>query len=290
MPQGALVKLQAGKELTNKGVSANAGQFEFELRSIQYQAAKVGKVNGDGQIPENTFNITDVFPDATERDAVKAFQIIDHNTLNYNTNSFDLNSFKNAMQTALPGQDTGWISIAGLIDSCMIGSKPTNTQQIFYTAMTNSVIENAGISSVNGKYTDLANGHYMFVNDHVEATAKNDKDGKVSFPYLAFSEQDKGKTFTYSMSEVPDPDDPDVENYDNRVHTVTITIGEDMSVAVKYDGGDNAPVFRNTLKEYTLPNTGGPGIVPYITFGAAMMTASVVLLLRKKRREVKLLP
>ena len=160
MPEGALVKLQAGKELTNVGVDAKAGQFEFELHS---------------------------------------------------------------------GSKTG----------------------------------------------------------EVVATAANDAAGKVTFPYLAFSEQDKGKTFTYYMNEVPDPSDENVETYDDTVHTVAITIGNDMSVTVKYDNGDTAPVFRNTLKEYTLPDTGGGGIIPHISAGTALMAGSLLLLRRKKRREAQ---
>lgn len=139
-------------------------------------------------------------------------------------------------------------------------------------------------SDANGNFT-LDAGHYFFAKDSVLVSAKNDANGKVTFPYLAYSEKDKGKTFTYYMREAIDSDNPDVSEYDKTVHEVKITVGEDMSVTVKYDGEDNAPTFRNTLREYQLPNTGGGGVIPYMTFGAGLITTAFILLVRKKRRE-----
>ena len=87
------------------------------------------------------------------------------------------------------------------------------------------------------------------------------------------------------MREIVNEDDPDVAEYDENQHIVKITVGEDMSVTVKYDGLNTPPTFRNTLREYRLPNTGGIGIVPFIIFGGAMISGSVILLIRRRRRE-----
>ena len=280
-PAGALVKLQANKELTNVGLNAREGQFDFEIYSYQYQAAKVGNVNGAKQLPNNTFDVTDVFPNAAQDDVVQAFQLVKHGELvEFATTGFDKAGFDGEFSS--PWELNAFCS---LIDDCRIGSIPTQQQQEFYNAMAKHLNENAAVSAANGRFTDLANGHYMFRNRRSDGTVKNDKNGKVSFPYLAFSEKDKGRTFTYYMREIPDPDNADVKTYDETIHEVKITIGEDMSVTVKYDGLDDTPTFRNTLKQYHLPDTGGCGVIPHICTGTGLICTAAVLLRRRKRRK-----
>ena len=289
MPEGALVKLQASKELTNLGISVKADQFKFELRnSSDADEYVTRKIASDG-----TVAVSSLFTNIDDTDNIRAFKLFNHGnsgngggSYSYCTEMFDMQ----ALNKLYPqySTDAGFVNLIDRINNDGGGSPVEGgdiSKEEFYAALLKyAVPEKAILPDANGNFT-LDAGHYFFAKDSVLVSAKNDANGKVTFPYLAYSEKDKGKTFTYYMREAIDSDNPDVSEYDKTVHEVKITVGEDMSVTVKYDGEDNAPTFRNTLREYQLPNTGGGGVIPYMTFGAGLITTAFILLVRKKRRE-----
>ncbi|MBQ9870147.1 MAG: LPXTG cell wall anchor domain-containing protein [Ruminococcus sp.] len=122
----------------------------------------------------------------------------------------------------------------------------------------------------------------------VVATAKNDADGNVVFPEQILLS--KGE-YTYYVKEVI-PDGVDAYEFDQSEFKVVVTVDEDeqenrlVSSVVYYKDGREvtAPEFVNTFKKYTLPNTGGAGILPHLTLGSGLMLTAFVLL-RKKRKE-----
>ena len=284
-PAGALVKLQAGKKLTNIGANAREGQFNFELCSDEFASKKV--VN-DGKVA-----VSSLFTNIEDTDKIKAYKLFNHNNTgngggnnSYCTEVFDMEKlYKMYPQYK---NDFGFVKLIDRINKVGTSEPPSggdiSTEEYYSSLLKCANPEKAILPDANGDF-NLDAGHYFFVKESVVGAARNDAKGKVTFPYLAFSEQDKGKTFTYYMSEVPDPGNSNVEKYDRTVHEVKITIGQDMSVTVKYDNGDTHPTFSNTLKEYTLPNTGGCGVIPHICIGTGLISGAGILLWRKKRRE-----
>ena len=285
MPEGALVKLQAGKKLTNIGANAREGQFNFELCSDEFASKKVVD---DGKVAASS-----LFTNIEDTDRIKAYKLFNHNNTgngggnnSYCTEVFDMEKlYKMYPQYK---NDFGFVNLIDRINKVGTSEPPSggdiSTEEYYSALLKCANPEKAILPDANGDF-NLDAGHYFFVKESVVGAARNDAKGKVTFPYLAFSEQDKGKTFTYYMSEVPDPGNSNVEKYDRTVHEVKITIGQDMSVTVKYDNGDTHPTFSNTLKEYTLPNTGGCGVIPHICIGTGLISGAGILLWRKKRRE-----
>lgn len=80
---------------------------------------------------------------------------------------------------------------------------------------------------------------------------------------LTFTAADRGKTFTYEVSEVVPTDGADGYVYDTATHTVTYTVSDDataaLSVEVRIDGGD--PVAA--------------GVTPTVTFDNSIKVATI---------------
>lgn len=117
------------------------------------------------------------------------------------------------------------------------------------------------------------------------ATALNAQNGTIKFDNLHF---DAVGEFTYQMKEVI-PQSSDTIEYDPREYTLHFTVSDlgngVMSAELQVTQNETYE-FENKTK-YHLPDTGGGGIIPHISVGAAMMAGSVLLLWRKKRREAE---
>lgn len=132
-------------------------------------------------------------------------------------------------------------------------------------------------------------GFELYNNDREKiAEAKNDADGNVVFPeqmYLAEGD------YTYFIKEVIPAGDTAYE-YDNTEFRAVVSVtknGNTLTASVNYYKGETEvtkPEFVNTLKTYTLPNTGGCGVIPHICIGTGLICAAGILLWRKKRREL----
>ena len=117
------------------------------------------------------------------------------------------------------------------------------------------------------------------------ATALNAQNGTIKFDNLHF---DAVGEFTYQMKEVI-PQSSDTIEYDPREYTLHFTVkdlGNGVMSAELQVTQNETYEFENKTK-YHLPDTGGGGIIPHISVGAAMMAGSVLLLWRKKRREAE---
>ena len=117
------------------------------------------------------------------------------------------------------------------------------------------------------------------------ATAFNAANGEIKFDNLHF---DKAGTFIYVLKEVI-PEQVDNIEYDPRKYTLNITVRDigNGVMSAELDVQENKNYeFENTVREYTLPNTGGGGVVPYVSTGVGLMTAALLLLVWKKRKEL----
>ncbi len=121
--------------------------------------------------------------------------------------------------------------------------------------------------------------------ENVVVTAVNDEVGNIIFPQIEFSEPG---TYRYTIREV----------YDQNQQSIVYDTSPDRYVAVKVERDPDTqdlyiysityadgkiPEFTNYVK-YTLPNTGGIGIYPYIILGIFLCGASLLLLILMRRR------
>ena len=85
------------------------------------------------------------------------------------------------------------------------------------------------------------------------------------------------------------PQSSDTIEYDPREYTLHFTVSDlgngVMSAELQVTQNETYE-FENKTK-YHLPDTGGGGIIPHISVGAALMAGAVLLLWRKKRREAE---
>jgi len=132
-------------------------------------------------------------------------------------------------------------------------------------------------------------GFELYNNDREKiAEARNDADGNVVFPEQMYIAEGN---YTYFIKEVIPAGDTAYE-YDNTEFKAVVTVtknGNTLTASVNYYKGETEvtkPEFVNTLKTYTLPNTGGCGVIPHICIGTGLICAAGILLWRKKRREL----
>ena len=115
------------------------------------------------------------------------------------------------------------------------------------------------------------------------ATALNDPDGIVKFDNLHF---EAAGSFDYYLKEVIPAQQEDIR-YDPRQYTLHITVRDlgNGVMSAELDVQENTSYEFENMVLYTLPNTGGPGIIPYAAGGTGLIMLSAVLFWYKKRRE-----
>ena len=107
-------------------------------------------------------------------------------------------------------------------------------------------------------------GEFSFVlkdqNNKVLQTVTNDKDGHIKFEKLLFSKADLGKTFTYTVEEVPGKDT--TVSYDGMVAKVTVEVtkeGKVLKTVANYSAnggnasGANDKEFNNKVRPPETP-------------------------------------
>lgn len=118
-------------------------------------------------------------------------------------------------------------------------------------------------------------------NNNVIAEARNDTNGIISFSNIYFSREG---TYTYTVHETGNSDN-DIIFADDRKITFTVTRENGMMNA-SVEADDLVQPIKN-YKTFRLPDTGGSGIVPYMTAGSAIVIFSFVALMLRKRKEDK---
>ncbi len=122
-------------------------------------------------------------------------------------------------------------------------------------------------------------------------TAVNTAAGDIDFDKFVFTAPG---TKTYYVREIPGTD-TDIK-YDETVYKITIDVNADLvadiSSFMKKDGSGNWVqasdfTFSNSVG-FTLPDTGGGGIIPYLAVGTVLTGFALVLLMLRRRKEVDL--
>ena len=128
----------------------------------------------------------------------------------------------------------------------------------------------------------------------VISRATNAADGTVQFDNIHFEQEG---TYEYVIREVADSTRDDIV-FDTREYSVTIVVTQNADGVLEPNFEDS--VYSNfTTEQYLyefvnynrnaqliLPDTGGTGTAPYLISGAAIIAASLILLIKRRRKEV----
>lgn len=157
-----------------------------------------------------------------------------------------------------------------------------------------ALIDLKAVKVLNGS-NNLQAGQFEFQlydsnNQPVGSTVTNDAAGNIVFLNQKFEETG---TYTYTIREVVPTDgtqDPNmIYAADQQIQVVVTEInvpdGSGGTIkALKAEMSDS-PTLTN-YQTYTLPSTGGTGELPYIIFGTAMISGALLLLYRRRKKEV----
>ena len=132
--------------------------------------------------------------------------------------------------------------------------------------------------------------------DTVVATAQNDVDGYIIFDGMEFEQPG---TYKFILRERTGTD-PKIE-YDTTKYTLIVEVTDPQTTQSSMGTGyitkitvlkndqaqqlDDYSIVFNNIKKFTLPDTGGTGLIPVFAGGAALITTSVVMLVKRKRDE-----
>lgn len=114
------------------------------------------------------------------------------------------------------------------------------------------------------------------------ATATNDVNGVIKFENVYFNEIGN---YEYVVKE--DVGSATDVIYDIAPHSITVNVSKTSSGYYTADISE-AELKNNftNYQTYTLPSTGGTGDLPYIIFGSAMISGALLLLYRRRKKEV----
>lgn len=146
----------------------------------------------------------------------------------------------------------GWKLVKKVNDSGII--QPTETTKAEFT---NSYTPTKAVAALRASKTldglAAAAGAYTFTltGEGVNETIANATGGSVQFTPIEYDVDDIGKTFTYTIAEIPGSDATIA--YDANTYTATVTVSDNgkgvLTAAVAYNTTDGKPpVFQNTTK------------------------------------------
>lgn len=143
---------------------------------------------------------------------------------------------------------------------------------------------------------DLRDGEFLFEildeSGKRVATARNDVNGDILFDNLYFEyETPIGSPLRYTLREVI-PDDPGDILYDTKTYTLLIDVekkeiyGRTVMMAEISVENNEYTIFVNKIK-YTLPETGGSGVMSYQLMGVGLIFAALLLygIVRRRRKQ-----
>ena len=143
---------------------------------------------------------------------------------------------------------------------------------------------------------DLRAGEFLFEildeSGKRVATARNDVNGDILFDNLYFEyETPIGSPLRYTLREVI-PDDPGDILYDTKTYTLLIDVekkeiyGRIVMMAEISVENNEYTIFVNKIK-YTLPETGGSGVMSYQLMGVGLIFAALLLygIVRRRRKQ-----
>lgn len=116
-------------------------------------------------------------------------------------------------------------------------------------------------------------------NDNVAADVYNDTNGIISFRNIYFN---KAGTYNYTVHELTNSGSDIIYANDR---TVTINVTETNGLLTATIDIENLVTPLVNYQTYTLPSTGGGGVVPYMITGSAFIILSFAALLRKRKED-----
>ena len=171
---------------------------------------------------------------------------------------------------------------------------PMNNGLDFTISASKAVVELAAHKELLGR--DLRNNEFTFGIYNNEActgtplrTATNNASGTVDFKDFNFS---KSGEFTYYIKEIKGTDQ-NIE-YDPSVYKMVVNVDKNLVADItsfrKKDGSGqwNDALnfeFDNSVK-FSLPETGGHGILPFFAVGTVLIGSAVTLMMLRRRKEV----
>lgn len=171
---------------------------------------------------------------------------------------------------------------------------PMNNGLDFTISASKAVVELAAQKELLGR--DLRNNEFTFGIYNNEAcigtplrTATNNASGTVDFKDFNFSESGE---FTYYIKEIKGSDQ-NIE-YDPSVYKMVVNVDKNLVADItsfrKKDGSGQWKdalnfEFDNSVK-FSLPETGGHGILPFFAVGTVLIGSAVTLMMLRRRKEV----
>lgn len=267
--------LEAEKILDGEPV--REGQFSFALTGRSYRAFKHAKEN------LNEIAVTDLrdyFGTAQSGSTFRALQLIDFRNNFCWANCRDEAAFVAEMMQHNPRYNSTR-GVGELIDRLSAGTPYPDDMDwdtLYGILLRHFRTEDA--VTLEQDVLTAESGFYLVIEEHPAGTASNDADGRVVFPKQLYAEPG---VFYYTMREIiPEGNDPYI--YDNHTETVKVVVTKQANGALtaepQYVAG--VPRFSN-IRKFTLPATGGCGVLPYLLGGGLCIAAAVLLLLYQRR-------
>ena len=138
------------------------------------------------------------------------------------------------------------------------------------------------------KGADLKDGQFSFTLEGPEGklpetvSVKNKADGTVTFGPISIDQNDVGKTFEYTITEVNDKQANVAYDAKKITAKVTVVDNHDGTLSVKTDYSDKA-TFTNKYEEPPVKTGDTTVIVPYIVIGLASIVLLLMILFRRRK-------
>lgn len=167
---------------------------------------------------------------------------------------------------------------------------PNHTGLDFTTRSTGALVQLNAQKELIGRTMQENEFQYELIdsnNGNVIWTSKNKADGNIELFNHTYSSPGR---FEYIAREVNNSNDTETL-YDSKEYRIIVNVTEkqinDIPILLaEIEYPDGVPKFTN-YQTYTLPSTGGGGVVPYMITGSAIIILSFAALLQRKRKEDK---
>jgi pilin isopeptide linkage protein/LPXTG-motif cell wall-anchored protein len=198
--------------------------------------------------------------------------------------SVDGSALFNAVQAAYNSVSVDTMYSPPDIDSKIIqkyisGSSSALSKEAFTAILLEYIDQNEPILPLNGVFTAEGDGTCIIIDRKIVSTAKNDAGGYIRFPEIVYGNTG---THNYMIREMI-PAESKGYFYDKGYLDVKVDISQDeqgqLSAAIDPSQGKT---FKNTAI-YTLPSTGGMGVIPFIAAGSVCTIAALLLIIRRRK-------
>ena len=271
MAYSALVEFELTKELTGGDITAN--QFEFEVVQKEVKTIRTW-LDGQTVNKSNYKTLTD-----NGLQLKNAYRIFYNDGETKWGEGIDYEAALNELHSS------GFNSLSSASDVFNIANDDSSTdQEAVLNILKKHLSVPASVVQTDTEYQLQTDGLFLLSFESAPLdTAKNDADGVVTFNALHF---EKSGTYNYIIREKC-PENTDNIIYDKKELNLQIQVDEaNKQFTADIISDINTFEFVNHTT-FTLPSTGGGGVVPYMITGSAIIILSFAALLQRKRKEDK---